>query len=559
MQLSRSSTVRWAWVGAAFGACFPLGAVALRWAQGGVDGAREAVIGDPLLWIIFTAPVFLGVFALVGGRQHDRATDLSRDLERRVEARTAELSSALGRIRLLLDSTADALIAVTPDGRVEGAPSRAALGWFGPPADRASAWLFGSTDAAVVFDLLLPEIVEDVMPFELLADQLPQRIERNGSAWALTYRRIDAADGALLALLLVVRDVTAEEAARRADAERAEQQVVIASALADTATFGRTLQELRALVGRVASGSSPLERARTLHTLKGSAAVAGFASVARAVHDVEDELALGRTWSERLEERVGVAWARAEGWLRPFAHLFEGGKLDVRDTDLRRLEDQLASGDSSPRVRELVAAWRRPRLEPMLRRLAEHAERVALRLGRSVEPVIRCDADVRVADEQLEVLWGALVHVVRNAVDHGLEAPEDRVGSGKPPTGSLRIEAWESRTHTWITVRDDGRGIDWERVREKGKKAGLRVSTDEDLRRALFADGFTTRDEVTELSGRGVGLSAVRSACDASGVTLELASDRGVGTVWSFGVPAVGVEHVAEHCPSGPMPALAAG
>src|SRR5262249_14756791 len=133
--------------------------------------------------------------------------------------------------------------------------------------------------------------------------------------------------------------------------------------------------------------------------------------------------------------------------------------------------------------------------------------------------------------------FSELLHVVRNAVDHGLELPDERERNGKPRLGTLSLSARTSATQLTLEIADDGRGIDWDSIAEKAKARGLPHETEGQLLDALCADGVTTRAQVTDYSGRGVGMSAVRRRIESLNGQLEVRSTRGVGTIWTFHFP----------------------
>jgi len=130
--------------------------------------------------------------------------------------------------------------------------------------------------------------------------------------------------------------------------------------------------------------------------------------------------------------------------------------------------------------------------------------------------------------------WAAMIHAVRNAVDHGIEPPEERRLAGKPEAGVVELSAQRHGNRIVLAIRDDGRGIDWERVRARAAEQGLPCAGHADLIRALFVDGFTTRDAAGELSGRGVGLSALRQAVQELDGEIDVESTPGTGTTFRF-------------------------
>ena len=143
----------------------------------------------------------------------------------------------------------------------------------------------------------------------------------------------------------------------------------------------------------------------------------------------------------------------------------------------------------------------------------------------------------------LDRLADPLVHLVRNAVDHGIETPEVRREAGKSPAGRLVIDARRERDHVRISVSDDGRGIDLESVRRRAVEAGILhadLAADlapSDVAALVFRPGVSTATSVSEVSGRGVGMDAVKATIEGLGGRVELESRPGLGTTTTLLVP----------------------
>lgn len=141
----------------------------------------------------------------------------------------------------------------------------------------------------------------------------------------------------------------------------------------------------------------------------------------------------------------------------------------------------------------------------------------------------------------IERLADPLIHVIRNAADHGLETPEQRAAAGKPAAGKLTLAARHSGAEVVITVTDDGRGIDRERVRAKAEQNGLiapgATLSDADLLQLIFAPGFSTAAAVTNLSGRGVGMDVVKRTIESLRGAIDIVSTPGQGSQVSLRIP----------------------
>ena len=137
--------------------------------------------------------------------------------------------------------------------------------------------------------------------------------------------------------------------------------------------------------------------------------------------------------------------------------------------------------------------------------MAERAKSLASRLGKQPIEIEQDAGSLRLPLEPWSEFWGAFVHVVRNAVDHGLETPAERAAKGKSGLPAIRLSCRRQGSQLVVEVSDNGHGIAWERVRAKAKERGLPHTTQNDLVNALFTDGLSTKDEVSDTSGRGVG------------------------------------------------------
>ena len=164
----------------------------------------------------------------------------------------------------------------------------------------------------------------------------------------------------------------------------------------------------------------------------------------------------------------------------------------------------------------------------------------AQELGKEVELIIE-GADTELDRLMVEKLADPLTHIVRNAMDHGLESIEKRQAAGKPTKGQLKLAAYHDAGHIVIAISDDGNGIDKERVREKAIDKGIinseTVMTDNELFHLIFHPGFSTAQEVTSLSGRGVGMDVVKRNVEALQGNIEISSETGQGSTFKIRLP----------------------
>lgn len=334
---------------------------------------------------------------------------------------------------------------------------------------------------------------------------------------------------------------------------------------------------------------------RALHTLKGNCGWLGLTDLETAAHCLEDLLDGVRsggaqpisTTSELLEQvdalRAGLRELRA-------GHRDEAGEIEPHPSEKRTDFAALRSAASFVRVDvqkldnvfdevgELITAVsavvKNPDLEGLdlphfqvatsqLRRVAqalhdsatemrmvplESLFRKAARVVRDVGADLDKDvalhidgADIEVDRSIVETVTDPLLHLIRNAIDHGIEAGPTRVANGKPSQGNLYLGAHHEGTEVVVTVRDDGGGISIERLLAKARAAGL-ASADEELGQDeiidfLFERGLSTTTEVSKYSGRGVGMDIVRNQVEASGGTVRVETEEAVGTTFHLHLP----------------------
>jgi two-component system chemotaxis sensor kinase CheA len=177
---------------------------------------------------------------------------------------------------------------------------------------------------------------------------------------------------------------------------------------------------------------------------------------------------------------------------------------------------------------------------PLFRQLVRSVRDLARSHGKMARLEV-LGGDVEVDTTVLEQLKDPLLHLVRNAVDHGLEKPDVRESHGKNPCGVIRLRAAHSGGNVLVTLQDDGAGFDRTRILEKAKRAGLVSAKDEirdqDIYDLVFQAGFSTAESVTDLSGRGVGLDVVRRNIDSLRGTVEISSTSGKGSVITIRLP----------------------
>jgi two-component system chemotaxis sensor kinase CheA len=221
--------------------------------------------------------------------------------------------------------------------------------------------------------------------------------------------------------------------------------------------------------------------------------------------------------------------------------------LAVLSTMLRRVAVELEGGQrrlirsAEEQLDRMLSLQLQP-LRGSMHLLARYARELARSLGRDVEMELEGE-DTRLDRRITRELEDALLHLVRNSVDHGIEMPDVREAQGKPRVGRLRLRALADGPRVRLSLQDDGNGIDTKKVLQRAITVGLvdassaSAMSREEALRLLFAPGFSTRQEVSEVSGRGVGLDVVASAVNRVGGEVFLDTEIGKGTTITLEVP----------------------
>jgi two-component system chemotaxis sensor kinase CheA len=502
---------------------------------------------------------------VAGIQERDVAiADHQKNLEQLVQRRTQELAQRNTEMRVVLDTVEQGLVTLDMDGQPGVERSAAFKRWF---PDQSGGQRFE--------DLLAPQdetarqwlrlgwesIVEDVLPLELALEQMPKRLERDSLQFALSYRPIFQEDK-LASVLLIVTDITAELSRIRREAEQREFLAVFERVTKDKCGFIEFFNEASAMTDELATNppQDDVLLLRRVHTLKGNAGMFGLGSVAELCHSLETRAAEAgiAAMREALPSLVNE-WAT---FARRVVPLIGIEADDIVEIEYEELEDIAEKARNKRPHVELVAAIERLRYEPVrqrLRRLAEQAQALARRLGRGELEVTTEANGVRLPAARFADFWSNFIHVIRNAVDHGIEPTAERLALGKPERGHLTITTVERDGKLQLDIKDDGRGIDWQKIRAKAQSLGLPHDSDADLARALFADGVTTASIATQTSGRGVGMGAVHLACAALGGELRISSKLGAGTRFTFILPVFGPQgDVTNRAEAGIRPSLRA-
>ena len=219
--------------------------------------------------------------------------------------------------------------------------------------------------------------------------------------------------------------------------------------------------------------------------------------------------------------------------LMQLARVSSDSQISVPLQRLSHITSELQEGVMKTRMQPIGNAW--AKLPRLVRDLANE-------LGKKIDLEMR-GADTELDRQVLELIKDPLTHMVRNSGDHGLEKPADRRAAGKPETGRILLNAYHQGGHIIIEIGDDGRGLPVDKIRAKVLAQGLTTEaelaqmSEHDVLRFIFRPGFSTAQQITSVSGRGVGMDVVKTNIERIGGTIELRSKEGRGTTFTIKIP----------------------
>jgi two-component system chemotaxis sensor kinase CheA len=215
-------------------------------------------------------------------------------------------------------------------------------------------------------------------------------------------------------------------------------------------------------------------------------------------------------------------------------------RLGDRDAGRELLEAVQQVAGVSAELQETVMDVRMLPIRHVFERFPRMVRDLARQQGKEIELILEGD-NTRVDKAIIDEIGEPLVHLIRNSIDHGIETPAARMARGKTPTGTILLSAAQESSHVVITIMDDGAGIDAATVRRKATERGLlrgdESLTDRETVQLIFAQGFSTADAITEVSGRGVGLDVVLKSIEHLSGLVEVETVPGVGTKFIMQLP----------------------
>lgn len=520
---------------------------------------------DTLFYTFILIPFFIAY------RMHNMT--IQNELSRLVDERTADLKERSVAVKRLLDNANQGFLTFSTSLMVENEYSRKCLEIFGEriegksigellyPDDLHKRDFFTQTIRAV-FD------EEDEVKVEAILSLLQQEFIIGHKSIQVVYNRIE--DGRFM---LVLTDITDKKNLEINVEKERNRLKMIVSVISNSDEFFELLEEYQTFLSNrfnfVNADHTPVQNLtelyRLIHTYKGLFAQKDFITTPQGLHKVESKLSFwlqeGSISNEALQTMLNKI--DFELWLAKDTEILrktlgddfmdKKSTITIDDATFEMLYGKITElietqPDECHELSELLELIRKLKYKPIgeyFASLPKYAEMLSERLEKTLNPVEVNDTTHIVVGEEFKPFAKSLIHVIRNSVDHGIETPEERVESGKEEKGTILFTITDTEDSVVIEVSDDGRGIDKERLKEKALQRGcktlLELENDAAVIELLFEDYLSTKDEVSDLSGRGIGLASVRSELMKLSGSYSVVSETGEGSKFIFSIPKISI------------------
>jgi two-component sensor histidine kinase len=464
---------------------------------------------------------------------------LNDDLELKVIERTQT-------IRTILDNVRNGFLMIDQDFQVQEGFTRSCWEILGPQvAPRvAFAELFElSPRERGLLELSLRQVFEDSLPEDVALAQIPNRYTLGRKVVALQGSIIRNSLGKPESLLLSISDASQLVKAEQESSKNRSLLKIISEKTSFRAFLKDSLESLSSCMDLIEEQKQK-DVALSLHTLKGNFALYGLEPIASFIHEIEEKKVLTKLDIKAIIQTVDE-FIQLNGPILGLNSGLNQEAYEISSESLQKLEVDLQKASINRGAMQVVQGWMRDvRMVPvreLLGPIEANVSRVAEALGKHVHFEMK-GADLKVDPDRMRHPLKNLIHAVVNSIDHGIEYPEER--GSKDGTGRVLLSfAYDEMAYLRVDVTDDGRGLDLDLIRVRALEKGLvtpeqlDAMDDTEVQTLIFRQGFSTKSDVSEFSGRGVGIAALDNAVRSLGGQIRIRSQSGRGTTIEISIP----------------------
>lgn len=518
-------------------------------------------LGEALFYLLILIPFFIAYRIQNKGIQ--------KELSRQVAERTAELEERSIAVERLLNNANQGFLTFSTSFVVDNEYSQKCIEIFGNTIDGENIADLLYPDDRIKRDFLIETLdalfkEEDILKSDAIISLLPSEFIIANRAIHIDYKRIETER-----FMLILTDITDKRNLEKNIEKERQILKMVVSAISNSEEFFELLEEYQNFLSSrdtfvddtYDTAHNIGELYRSIHTFKGLFSQKDFITTPQGLHKLESKLSEwlknGNVSNEMLQmtlNKIGF-----EIWLAKDLDILKNVLGDeflekkttivIDDATFESLNKKISQlVEEQPEechdLLELLEVIHRLKYKPIgefFLSLPKYAESLGERLGKALNPMEIDDDTELLIGEEFKGFAKSLIHVIRNSVDHGIETPEERVESGKDEYGMIYLLIRNEGEFLRLEIVDDGRGIDIEKLRQKAIADGIKKPSelveDRAVLELLFQEYFSTKEEVTEFSGRGVGLSSVRAEILKLGGEYHVETEIGKGSRFVFSIP----------------------
>ena len=480
-------------------------------------------------------------FSYERAKQSRKISELNTSLQKHVNRVEETVLERTTEIRTILDHVSFGFLLVGRDTNVLQGSTRSCIDLFETTdiEGRSLLDLFHLDDRMKVHvKLALEQVFRGDLPDEATLIQIPDRFKLNEKTLSVK-GSVVRKDGQIESILFTIIDATR---LIKAESESAENSMLI-NIFRHQDSFKFFIQESRNqidLMIRRSSQFTPDQMLQILHTIKGNASFFGIDDVADLIHEIEDLPSPSKNDFLEIRKTMDHIFVRHQDILKPIAENIDQKMIGVTPADIGNLKQNLLK---NPELHQTVVDhWHLQISEisiiEMLGPITHAVPKLAKKLGKDVD-LKMSGTSLKVNPGKMIPITSQLIHLVRNAIDHGIEPPLLR--GEKPERGQISIEFDVQESEFIINFEDDGKGLDPSWIIQRAISQGI-LKYNEEIKpdeawNLIFHQGFTSSNQVDEISGRGFGLAALRQAVEALEGRIDCENRAGEGCRFSISIP----------------------
>lgn len=387
---------------------------------------------------------------------------------------------------------------------------------------------------------------------EVYMSLLPDYLNINGFDIQVGYKPMTSMNGQAF-LMIILTDLTEKRALEKQMAREQKTLKMVVKSMIHAEEIKQLLASYEAFVGQAEVLKSNGEMAyllREVHTFKGNFSQYDWLNLVDYLDMIEDGIIhKSEDWETQFSEAGLLTCLEADlRIIREHAgmdFLRESSQCIVERDKILKVESRIRELLTEEEAREILPMVREMRYQSvfqMLSQYKDYVQKLSERLGKYVNPLLIDGEDIRLDPDYYSDVFRNLVHLFRNSVDHGVESPEVRAAADKPLEATIQLNIQATDQQLKLVLSDDGGGIDYQALEAKAKRLKLLPEgacpiIPEVLNDIIFEDGVSSRETATSISGKGVGLSALKAAVEAIGGEISVESVPGQGTTFTIVIP----------------------